>query len=117
LSLKSPDFLLKKPGWIEASGRMIIYKVFSKNYELKKGELMGMLIERRKDLRGITQVQSGMRWANVTFGRMMKDKKSMFIVPSELKLRSDTGWLVDKGVFTKEELFGISKLMDQGIRV
>jgi hypothetical protein len=96
---------------------MIIYKVFSKNYELKKGELMGMLIERRKDLRGMTQIESGMRWANVTFGRMMKDKKSMFIVPSELKLRSDTGWLVDKGVFTKEELFGISKLMDQGIRV
>ncbi|MDI6764800.1 MAG: hypothetical protein QME83_17495 [Thermodesulfobacteriota bacterium] len=95
---------------------MIIYKVFSKNYELKKGELMGMLIERRKDLRGITQVQSGMRWANVTFGRMIKDKKSMFIVPSELKLRSDTRWLVDKGIFTKEELFGISKLMDQGIK-
>jgi len=95
---------------------MIIYKVFSKNYELKKGELMGMLIERRKDLRGITQVQSGMRWANVTFGRMIKDKKSMFIVPSELKLRSDTRWLVDKGVFTREELFGISKLMDQGVK-
>jgi len=95
---------------------MIIYKVFSKNYELKKGELIGMLIERRKDLRGMTQVHSGMRWANVTFGRMIKDKKSMFIVPSELKLRSDTRWLVEKGVFTREELFGISKLMDEGIR-
>jgi hypothetical protein len=117
LFLKSPDFLLKRPGWIEASGRMIIYKVFSKNYELKKGELMGMLIERRKDLRGMTQIQSGMRWANVIFGRMIKDKKLMFIVPRELKLRSDTRWLVEKGVFTKEELFGISKLMDQGIRV
>jgi len=96
---------------------MIIYKVFSKNYELKKGELIGMLIERRKDLRGMTQVHSGMRWANVTFGRMIKDKKSMFIVPSELKLRSDTRWLVEKGVFTREELLGISKLMDQGINV
>jgi len=96
---------------------MIIYKVFSKNYELKKGELMGMLIERRKGLRGMTQIQSGMRWANVIFGRMIKDKKLMFIVPRELKLRSDTRWLVEKGVFTKEELFGISKLMDQGIRV
>lgn len=96
---------------------MIIYKVFSKNYELKKGELMGMLIERRKDLRGMTQIQSGMRWANAIFGRMIKDKKLMFIVPRELKLRSDTRWLVDKGVFTKEELFGISKLMDQGVRV
>lgn len=108
---------MKKPGWIEASCRMIIYKVFSKNYELKKGELMGMLIERRKDLRGMTQVEAGMRWANVTFGRMVKDKKSVFIVPSELKLRSDTRWLVEKGVFSKEELFGISKLMDQGIKV
>ena len=77
---------------------------------------MGMLIERRKDLRGMTQVQSGMRWANVTFGRMIKDKKSMFIVPRELKLRSDTRWLVEKGVFTREELFGISRLMDQGIK-
>lgn len=96
---------------------MIIYKVFSKNYELKKGELMGMLIERRKDLRGMTQIQSGMRWANVTFSHMVKDKRLMFIVPRELKLRSDTRWLVEKGVFTKEELFGISKLMDQGVRV
>jgi hypothetical protein len=108
--------LLKRPGWIEESGRMIIYKVFSKNYELKKGELMGMLIERRKDPRGMTQIQSGMKWANVTFGRMVKEKRSMFIVPSELKLRSDTRWLVEKGVFTREELFGISKLMDQGIK-
>jgi len=96
---------------------MIVYKVFSKNYELKKGELIGMLIERRKDLRGMTQIETGMRWANATFGRMIKDKKSMFIVPSELKLRSDTGWLVEKGVFTREELFGISNLMDQEIKV
>ncbi|MDI7258686.1 MAG: hypothetical protein QME90_02065 [Thermodesulfobacteriota bacterium] len=95
---------------------MIIYKVFSKNYELKKGELMGMLIERRKDPRGLTQVESGMRWANVTFGHMVKDKKAMFVVPSELRLRSDTRWLVEKGVFTREELFGISKLMDQAVK-
>ena len=30
---------------------MIVYKVFYKNYELKRGELMGTLKERRKDLR------------------------------------------------------------------
>jgi hypothetical protein len=40
---------------------MIAYKVFYKNYDLKKGELMGMLIERRKDLRGKTQIESGLR--------------------------------------------------------
>jgi len=31
---------------------MIIYKVFYKNYEFKRGELMGTLTERRKNLRG-----------------------------------------------------------------
>ena len=44
---------------------MIIYKVFYKNFELKKGEFVGMmLIERRKDMRGKNQIESGMRWAN-----------------------------------------------------
>lgn len=95
---------------------MIIYKVFSKNYEMRRGELMGMLIERRKDLRGMTQIQAGMKWANLTFGHMVKDKKSMFIVPSELKLGNNSQWLIEKGVFTKEELFGLSRLMQEGIK-
>jgi hypothetical protein len=95
---------------------MIIYKVFSKNYEMKRGELMGMLIERRKDLRGMSQIQAGMKWASGTFGHMVKDKKSMFIVPKELKLGNDPRWLMEKGVFTKEELFGLSRLMDEGIK-
>ena len=43
---------------------MVVYKVFYKNFELKKGEFMGMLIERRKDMKGKTQIESGMRWAN-----------------------------------------------------
>ncbi len=53
---------------------MVVYKVFSKNFELKKGEFVGMLIERRKDLRGRTQLESGMRWAKVAFASMVKDK-------------------------------------------
>jgi hypothetical protein len=97
------------------SGRMIVYKVFYKNYELKKGELMGMLIERKKDLRGMKQVESGLRWAKLTFGHMVKDKQSIFVVPNELKLESDAKWLMEKGVFTKEELLGIVKLVDQEI--
>jgi len=31
---------------------MIIYKVFYKNYEFKRGQLVGTLTERRKNLRG-----------------------------------------------------------------
>jgi hypothetical protein len=96
------------------SGGMIIYKVFCKNYELKRGELMGMLIERRKDLRGMTQIESGLRWAKLSFGPMVKDKKAVFVVPRELRLRSDTRWLKEKAVFTREELLGMGTLVDGG---
>ena len=85
---------------------MTIYKVFYKNYELKKGELIGVLIERRKDLRGLTQVEAGLRWAKLTFGHRVKDKQAVFVVPGELK--SNTKWLVDKAVFTREEFLGMS---------
>jgi len=38
---------------------MTVYVVFCKDYEHKRGELMGMLVERRKDVRGQTQWESG----------------------------------------------------------
>ena len=64
---------------------MIVYKVFYKNYELERSELLGVLYERRKDLRGMTQFESGMRWARLTFGGLVKDKEAIFVVPNELK--------------------------------
>ena len=94
---------------------MIVYKVFYKNYALKKGELMGMLIERRKESRGKTQIESGLRWAKLTFSHMVKDEKAIFIVPNELNLRSNPQWLMEKGVFTKEELPMVVKLVEQAI--
>jgi hypothetical protein len=96
---------------------MIVYKVFSKNYELKKGDFMGMLIERRKNLRGMTQVESGLKWARLIFGNKVKDKQSIFVVPSELDLRYDGNWLVQKGVFTKEEFLEMMKVIDQGFKI
>jgi hypothetical protein len=69
---------------------MIIYKVFYKNYEFKRGELMGTLTERRKNLRGKTEVESGLRWAKLRFGHMVKDKNSIFVVPNKLDLGIDT---------------------------
>jgi hypothetical protein len=95
---------------------MIVYKVFYKNYDLKKGELMGMLIERRKDLRGKTQIESGLRWAKLTFSHMVKDDKAIFVVPNELNLGNDTQWLMEKGVFTKEELPGMVKLVEEAVK-
>ena len=95
---------------------MIVYKVYYKNYELKNGEFMGMLIERRKDLRGMKQIESGMRWAKLIFGRMVKDEKTIFVVPKELKLGTDIKWLMQKGIFTKEELLGMVKLIEQEMK-
>jgi hypothetical protein len=77
---------------------------------------MGMLIERRKDLRGLTQVESGLRWAKFTFGRLVKDERTIFVVPNELKLGSDTKWLMEKGIFTKEEFLGMVKLVEHEMK-
>jgi hypothetical protein len=76
---------------------MLVYKVFNKNYELKKGKLIGMLVERRKGLGGKTQLESGLRWARLTFGRIWKDERTIFIVPNDLKLGEDTPWLIERG--------------------
>lgn len=42
---------------------MIVYVVFCKDYEHRKGEVMGMLVERRKETRGNTHWGSGAKWA------------------------------------------------------
>ena len=87
---------------------MVVYKVFYKNFELKKGEFVGILIERRKDMRGKTQLESGMRWAKLAFGHMVKDEKTIFVVPKELKLAIHTKSIIEKGIFTKKEIVGMA---------
>ena len=82
---------------------MIVYVVFRKNYMYKRGELMGMLVERRKDMRGKTPLDSGLRWARMAFGHLVKDKKDIFVFPKEMKISEDEKLLVEKGVFTKKE--------------
>jgi len=47
---------------------------------------------------------------------VVKDKQSIFVVPNEFKLERDTNWLMEKGVFTKEELLGMVKLIGQEIQ-
>ena len=94
---------------------MVVYKVFYKNFELKKGEFVGMLIERRKDLRGMMQLESGMRWAKVAFGSMVKDEKTIFVVPNELRLGIRTKSIIEKGMFTKEEILGMGEVVDQAL--
>jgi hypothetical protein len=95
---------------------MVVYKVFYKNFDLKKGEFVGMLIERRKGMRGKSQIESATRWAKLAFGRMLKDEKTIFVVPQELKLGINSKPIIEKGMFTKEEILGMGKLVDQELR-
>jgi hypothetical protein len=87
------------------NGKMIIYKVLCKNYDLKQDQLMGALAERRKDLRGKSRVESGSKWAKLVFGQMVRDKQSMFVIPYEVNLKDNTITPVEKMVFSKEETF------------
>ena len=68
---------------------MIIYKVLWKNYELKQGEFLGALPERRRDLRRRGTVQSALKWARLMFGQMPRDKQAIFVVPHELNLKDN----------------------------
>jgi len=95
---------------------MVVYKVFYKNYEFRKGELLGALIERRKDMRGMKQFESGLKWAKLTFGHMVQDKKAIFVVPSELKLEDNPKRYIEKGIFTKEELLERVKVVNRKMK-
>ncbi len=83
---------------------MIVYQVFSKDYEHEKVTLLGMLAERRRDLRGKTRLEAGLTWARLTFGGSAKDKESIFIVPKELEAGHATRVLMKRTIFYKDEL-------------
>ena len=95
---------------------MIVYVVFCKDFEHKKGELMGMLVERRNDMRGQTQWESGLKWARLAFGHLVKDKKDIFVFPKEMEINDDKGLLVEKGIFNKEEYLKIMNMIDREMK-
>ena len=92
--------------------KMVVYKVFYKNYALKKGELIGVLIERREELRGGSRVDSGLRWAKFTFGHLI-DKQMIFVVPDELDLGTNVIALSEKGILTNEAFRELMKGLDK----
>lgn len=94
---------------------MIVYVVFCKDYEHRRGELMGMLVERRKDTRGKTQWESGTKWARQAFGHLVKNKKDIFVFPKEMEINDDKALLVEKGIYSKEEFLEVMKTIDQEI--
>ena len=94
---------------------MIVYVVFYKDFEHKTGELMGMLVERRNDLRGQTLWETGVKWARQAFGHLVKDKKNIFVFPKEMEI-NDERLLVEKGIFTKEEYLEMVRKVNQGMK-
>ena len=70
---------------------MTVYKVFYKDYYRRKSVLLGTLIERRKGLRGMSQLESGSKWAKCIFGDKVKDIKRIIVVPKEVKQGTDNG--------------------------
>ena len=96
---------------------MIVYVVFCKDYEHKQGELMGMLVERRKDMRGQTQWESGTKWARQAFGHLVKDKKDIFVFPKEMEMNNnDESLFVERGIFTKEEYLEMAEALDREMK-
>lgn len=65
---------------------MVAYEVYQKNYRFKRIDLIGVLTERRIDLRKMTVARSGLRWARFTFGGVVNDRHAVFVVPKELDL-------------------------------
>jgi hypothetical protein len=94
---------------------MIVYVVFCKDYEHRRGELMGMLVERRMDTRGETQWESGTKWARQAFGHLVKNKRDIFVFPKEMEIDDDKALLVEKGIYSKEEFLEVMKTIDQEI--
>lgn len=66
---------------------MIVYKVFCRGEEFEKEDLIGVLAERSKDLRGKTQFESGLKWAKFFFTGLIKDRQAIFVVPNEFEVR------------------------------
>jgi hypothetical protein len=95
---------------------MVVYVVFCKDYEHKKGELMGMLVERREDMRGETRWASGTKWARQAFGHLVRDKRDIFVFPKEMDIGDDEKLLVEKGILTKDEFLEFEKRINQAMK-
>jgi hypothetical protein len=78
--------------YVEGNG-MIVYKVFYKDCYRKKIVPLGTLIERRKDLRGMSHQESGSKWAKFVFGDKVNDIKRIIVVPKEVKQGDDNGMI------------------------
>ena len=57
-----------------------------------------------------------MRWAKLTLGNMVRDERTIFVVPNEVKLGNHSKWLGGNGMFTKGEVLGVINLVEQEMK-
>ena len=62
---------------------MVVYRVFYKDYDRKACRFIGELRERRRDLRGMTHIQTGLKWAKRLFGECVRNHQALLVVPRE----------------------------------
>ena len=67
-------------------------------------------------MRGQTQWESGLKWARLAFGHLVKDKKDIFVFPKEMEINDDKGLLVEKGIFSKEEFLEVTNMIDREMK-
>jgi hypothetical protein len=59
---------------------MVIYNVHYQDYKNKSKEMIGVLVERRKDpKRRSTLIQLVLKWTKIEFGQLVKDANAIFI--------------------------------------
>jgi hypothetical protein len=63
---------------------VVVYKVLYKDYEKKACRVVGELRERRRDLRGMTYSQTGLKWAKIQFGESVRDKQALLVIIRKL---------------------------------
>jgi len=95
---------------------MTVYKVFYlyKNEEPIRGEFMGALMERRKNWRGRSRVQSGLIWARLAFGDKVEDRDSLYVLPEDLNFKNDTVLPVGKKILDRDEYLWMIEAVEPG---
>jgi hypothetical protein len=68
---------------------MVIYKVYCKDYQRRRCQFIGCLPERRMSLRGMTPLETALRWARATFFHLPKDTRLILVVPKEMGHEKD----------------------------
>jgi hypothetical protein len=68
---------------------MLVYSVYYRDYKNNNTDLIGTLVERRKDpRRQMDLIPSALRWARKEFGGLVADPNAIFVLGKDMDLTS-----------------------------